>query len=592
MPVCLYDGNAYSVEKEFENMEHSRELMLRSEALMFFLDGHKEDIIVVYDSVGNEKGYITYKSLTESSGIADAVMDEKLWIGDDMWDNAGNMLGEQADKILPVYNKDKEMLYFAKYVPALKTPWYKLDELRECIDKIQWRKFRDHERHIHIVGINDVLFWLRRWLRSVGAMVSVEGEWWQYFGIEEEKCTDADAIIVDEGCGWIEELHAEYRSWIQEEISELKKLLLKPYEKTEEKDKVMFLVPSYAYFISNVVPLIYKYLHSGKTCVIVFAYLESIISAGRENILKTIKIIKDMEAVGGRIYSRDEKELYKDRYSVCFLCCEYSPFPDMLRNRCEYVVSLQASAIYVHMHVFEGRFEKVFSDKAEKEIDYLVASDYFADWVCGLDSRWKDKTLKLGYPKLDTLYRGLASMEDIPEEWEKKIAGKKVILFAVNMNKIALLEKIAEEEDCVLMLRPHPIIFQKYKDRLNQLCEKYHNIIIEQMESYHLAFKVSDALIVDRLGSIMVNYLYTENPVCLYESEDVQYAIDYRQEAWYKSAYIATKKREVLEFVRMVQNGEDTRKQEMVVYRRRMISNFDGKVCDRIYDFMEKTIGT
>ncbi len=43
--------------------------MLRSEALMSFLDGHKEDIIAVHDSVGNEKGYISYKSLTESSGI-------------------------------------------------------------------------------------------------------------------------------------------------------------------------------------------------------------------------------------------------------------------------------------------------------------------------------------------------------------------------------------------------------------------------------------------------------------------------------------------------------------------------------------------
>ncbi len=62
--------------------------------------------------------------------------------------------------------------------------------------------------------------------------------------------------------------------------------------------------------------------------------------------------------------------MYKDRYFVCFLCFEYLPFPDKLRDRCEYVVSLQASAIYVHMHVFCGGFEKVFSDKAEKEIDY------------------------------------------------------------------------------------------------------------------------------------------------------------------------------------------------------------------------------
>ncbi len=61
---------------------------------------------------------------------------------------------------------------------------------------------------------------MRRLLRSVGTRASVEGEWWQYFGIEKEECTDADAIIVDEGCGWIEELHAEYRSWIQEEILE------------------------------------------------------------------------------------------------------------------------------------------------------------------------------------------------------------------------------------------------------------------------------------------------------------------------------------------------------------------------------------
>lgn len=56
--------------------------------------------------------------------------------------------------------------------------------------------------------------------------------------------------------------------------------------------------------------------------------------------------------------------------------------------------------------------------------------------------------------------------------------------------------------------------------------------IIDDMPTYEIAFKILDALIAALHGSIMMNYLYTGKPVCIYGGiKSLQsMVIDYREE--------------------------------------------------------------
>ncbi len=55
MPISLYNGQAFVLE----NMED----LDRSQLMVFFLNGHREDIIVLQDKNGEYTGCISYGSL-------------------------------------------------------------------------------------------------------------------------------------------------------------------------------------------------------------------------------------------------------------------------------------------------------------------------------------------------------------------------------------------------------------------------------------------------------------------------------------------------------------------------------------------------
>jgi hypothetical protein len=248
------------------------------------------------------------------------------------------------------------------------------------------------------------------------------------------------------------------------------------------------------------------------------------------------------------------------------------------------------------MYFCEGRFEEVFSAQARSETDYLVASGYIADWICERDPAWDEKILRFGYPKLDTLYHAIKSVTDIPEEWKEKTAGKKVFLFAINEMQMqqSWLEFFAANDDVVAIWRPHPLLKDRASRRrkAEELAEKY-NIIIDWQPSYIASFQIADACIASPGTSVMVNYLYTGKPVCIYDSEEdyKRKAMDYREETWYKSAYAATEDKDVLQFVRKVERGENVLSEEQRECRKCVTAQFDGEVCSRIFDYFEERMG-
>lgn len=173
---------------------------------------------------------------------------------------------------------------------------------------------------------------------------------------------------------------------------------------------------------------------------------------------------------------------------------------------------------------------------------------------------------------------------DVPKEWEKKIVGKKVFLFTAIEE--TWLDRLINKE-WVIIWRPHPQIMQKNRGKIKSIKEKYSNIIVDDMLAYYAAFKVSDALVSRWISSIMVNYLYTGKPVCFLDNSNEKPVINFRREAWYKSLYAVRDEEEMFSFLEMVSYGGDWGKLELAEYRQEVVSNFDGKVCDRIYDYFQ-----
>lgn len=93
-------------------------------------------------------------------------------------EKARQFLKNASYDILPVFNKNMELLYFAQYNQKLFDRECGFEELQKHTDRKLWKKFKMFGKHVHIVGMNNVLYFFRSWFVSVGTEVSVEGELW------------------------------------------------------------------------------------------------------------------------------------------------------------------------------------------------------------------------------------------------------------------------------------------------------------------------------------------------------------------------------------------------------------------------------
>lgn len=580
MPFCLCDGEAYVIENGY-NLE-------RKQVLSFFLQGHEQDYLLLYDESDQYIGMISYRSLVSSVDLESAIISEKLFVEDaDFWLKARRLFDASKDKKndIPVFNKAMEILYIAKYDKALGKKWGKMCELRDYVDIKMWKDFRGHERKVHIKGINDVLFLLREWLISLETDVSVEGEGWTVFGIGEEA---GEGIVIDDESNWIDDLYTEYSEWLKDygSNSRLKKLLYRPYvSETKKKGKIIFYLSAYPYFTESIFPLIFKYVQSGQEVVFVFPAMDDIVRVGVWNIERLADIVEKLETVG-KCCTVLEDKLYCDQYDICFCNSEYSGMPPLKLTRlCRYVVAVQTTPIYTHMYHDEERFAYVFSEEARERIDYLVVSEYIADWICEHDGRWDKKLLRFGYPRLDDLYQYIKIQPNIPEEWKNRIDGKKVYLFTINMNQSLLNYFDSRSAEIIAIWRPHPLAFTKARRRRElEEIKKHHNVIIDDNPSYYAAFYVSQALISTEETSVAVNYLYMERPLCLFGNTSTYIS----GEPWHECAYCVSDETEILEFIEKFERGENLMAKEQVLKRKYVAKHFDGKVCDRIFEFFSK----
>ena len=117
MSVRLCDGDIFVVS--VEGLE-------KGELLQFFLDGHRDDILLLQDENGRYEGIITYLNLLFHTSINEAVTREKLILGEKgFWHKANELFEEDKDKVIPVFSSKMELCYFAKWDRELEPIWKK-----------------------------------------------------------------------------------------------------------------------------------------------------------------------------------------------------------------------------------------------------------------------------------------------------------------------------------------------------------------------------------------------------------------------------------------------------------------------------------
>lgn len=385
--------------------------------------------------------------------------------------------------------------------------------------------------------------------------------------------------------------YSEHEDW-----ADLKNAFMKG-EVPEYLDAAFFSTV-FAYFVEAGIPLVEKYKEKGKSFLLVFPSLDNgeWSFSGHNNLGRLRAMIDSYEEKGIHCISLSHPGLDRCKIRTCYnlgYWLEYNPYDrDFGTDRKN--IAIQITPFLAHQYIKYGdeeveQFETIFSEDLRNKVDYYIGSEYFCDWIAGHDKAWENKVLRLGYPRMDRLYKTINTQPEIPQEWLDAIEGKTVIFSALyNIEPyLALFPK--ENSDTILIWRPHPLNLQnkEYVEKIRKY-EENNAVIVDFQPGYYAASSISDALISDIEVSLNLNYLYYQKPVLLIVKE-VQYG-DYEDQAWYKAMYKAGSTDEVKSFIRMIKAGMDYEKEQLQPYRDYMTSQFDGQVCERIYDFIENRL--
>lgn len=233
----------------------------------------------------------------------------------------------------------------------------------------------------------------------------------------------------------------------------------------------------------------------------------------------------------------------------------------------------------------------------------------------------RDKIIALGSPKVDALVDNLKQPITCPEEWTKKLRGRKVFLLNTHLsffikgyfyklkypdrNDYArwwhehIFEQLLNREDCSLIWRPHPLLKPMLESRnlysslefvseLERMIQESENSVIDRNGDYNIAFQLSDALI-STYSSIIPEYMISGKPIYIYQrrlnSENCKNSpVDYTN-LYYKVK--AGEGQKFPDFVQMVLDGEDPMKEMRMADVHKAFSNLEGTIGKNIYELLK-----
>ncbi len=212
------------------------------------------------------------------------------------------------------------------------------------------------------------------------------------------------------------------------------------------------------------------------------------------------------------------------------------------------------------------------------------------------------KLLPLGSPKMDAIQSALAEEIEVPEQWRKKILGKKVFLLNTTLTFIAkygkeaidliveVFQAVTIKNDHILIWRPHPLEEAFVKKNLAEFYPSYiklvniiaslPNSIVDKNGDYKYAFKISDAMYTT-YSSLITEYMLSGKPVYTIEKKVDNILIDYGSNYYIDELSIQ-------EFIDMVVNDTDSNQEARKSAVDKGVANsMQGNCGQKVYDVIK-----
>lgn len=160
----------------------TEEALDRQQLISYFLNGNRDEIICIFDTDGRFVGNITYDSLL-GRDLDDAVLKDYIVMDENVWEN-GRKYFRSCKKefggtaLLPVINKERQLLCFAWQDYEANRELRMLDELLECQNALDFKEVYPKYDGVTIYGCNELAYYFAKYLDKIGVLVNVVGEIW------------------------------------------------------------------------------------------------------------------------------------------------------------------------------------------------------------------------------------------------------------------------------------------------------------------------------------------------------------------------------------------------------------------------------
>ncbi len=166
----------------------------------YFLDYGMDEKIYFLDGEGKYVGRIDYNSLF-GMRLEKAINKEKvilegnkdIWIDKDcavldekIWENGRKYFAYFPESLLPVLNKEHELICFACNDEEANREIRMLDEVTACKDALDFREIFPDTECVSVNGFNELAYYFVQYLKKMDMPVNVSGEFWDLFGTWEQ----------------------------------------------------------------------------------------------------------------------------------------------------------------------------------------------------------------------------------------------------------------------------------------------------------------------------------------------------------------------------------------------------------------------
>lgn len=221
---------------------------------------------------------------------------------------------------------------------------------------------------------------------------------------------------------------------------------------------------------------------------------------------------------------------------------------------------------------------------------------------------FSENIIEMGNSKFDEIYQAV-QQKKYSGKWEK-LEGKKVIFWATSHGIVdkelhlnltfdlyakTIFRYALEHPEVGIVFRPHRSFLDEMLycgfwsendiEHLRKYCDDTPNIIFDETDTYKTAISIADGIITDAYCGVVCSAFPTLKPICAMYRTKNDYVCS---KDLLKNCYSAFEEKDVINFLDMVKNGQDSMLELRRTESKEYVKNFDGKNGWRIKGFIEE----